>query len=383
LTSPAETGPYAVARVRVETTNPDTGHRLKADLYHPALDEALDPRGAPYPALVFAHGFLAWPLVHTGNGRHLASWGYVVAILDFPDEHTELRASDTGHLFSSLEVLNADEGSRFFEQIDARRFGLVGHSLGGLTTLMVAARDVRVKAAVALDPVRPPSVWRKGSWDYRTEAPGLTAPLAVIAAPAHRCNLFAAYRKLYAAVGSGHKAQYVLPHGSHCDYMDVPSSRRFIVDTCSRLCGRPFSEERMCLIERYTAAWFNYYLKGDTEGYDHIFGSRFSADAEAERIVAEIDTAPGGFKAEVAGSEVHLTWNVYDVPPVAGYHIYRRETEGQFGEQPLASVGRLGTYRDATAVRGHTYFYALASYDPAGQEHGRSFAGPVTILLQE
>jgi dienelactone hydrolase len=384
LTQPAETGPYAVAQIRAKTINPDTGKRLKADIYYPSLDGGMDPQGTPYPALVFAHGFLAKSFMYAGNGRYLASRGYIVAIPDFPDEDTEQRASVAGHLFSRLEDLNADGDSRFFQQIDVARFGLVGHSLGGLTTLMVAARDVRVKAAVALDPVRPPHtphIWRKGSWDYQAEAPGLTAPLAVIAAPAQRCNLFAAYRKMFAAAGSGHKAQYVLVNGSHCDYMDVPSSQ-FYVDTCSRLCGKAFSEERMRLVERYTAAWFNYYLKADTAGYDHIFGAGLSDDVQADRIVVDIATAPGDLKAEAAGSQVQLTWSVYDNPPVTGYHIYRAESEAQFGAQPLASVGCLGTYEDASAAPGHTYIYALASHDAAGQEHGRAFAGPLKIPLR-
>jgi pimeloyl-ACP methyl ester carboxylesterase len=377
-------GPYAVARVRAKTVNPDTGKQLEAEIYYPSLNGAAEPQGAPYATLVFAHGFMAWPLLYSGNGQHLASWGYVVAIPDFLDEHTERRASDVGHLFSHLENLNADEESRFFQQLDVGRFGLVGHSLGGLTTLMVTARDVRVKAAVALDPVRPPNashIWRKGSWDYRAEAPSLTVPLAVIAAPGHRCNLFAAYRKMFAAVGSGHKAQYVLVDGSHCDYMDVPSSP-FYVETCSRLCGRPFSEERLRLVERYTAAWFNYYLKGDTAGYDHIFGAGLSDDVQANRIVADIATAPGDLEAKTARSEVHLTWSVCDKPPVTGYHIYRAESEAEFGAQPLASVGCQGAYKDVSAVPGHTYFYALASHDAAGQEHGRAFTGPVEIPLR-
>jgi predicted dienelactone hydrolase len=130
LAQPTEAGPYSVARIRAETTNPRTGHRLETDIYYPGLDDATDPRGGPYPALVFAHGFLAKAFMYAGNGRHLASWGYVVAIPDFPDEHAELRASDVGHLLSYLAAQNADEGSRFFQQIDARRFGLVGHSLG-------------------------------------------------------------------------------------------------------------------------------------------------------------------------------------------------------------------------------------------------------------
>lgn len=138
----------------------------------------------------------------------------------------------------------------------------------------------------------------------------------------------------------------------------------------------------MRLVERYTAAWFNYYLKADTAGYDHIFGAGLSDDVQANRIVADIATAPGDLKAQTAGSEVDLTWSVYNNLPVTGYHIYRAESEAELGAQPLASVGRQGTYRDASAVPGHTYFYALASHDVAGQEHDRAFAGPVDIPLR-
>jgi len=374
-------GPYAVASIRARTTNPRTGSRLETDIYYPSLDGGLDPRSAPYPALVFAHGFLAMPSMYAGNGQHLASWGYVVAIPDFPDEHVEVRASDVGHLFSFLQAQNTDGSSRFFEQIDTERFGVVGHSLGGLTTLMVAARDARVKAAVALDPVRPPDVWWEGGWDYRAEAPAIDAPLAVIGAPAQRCNLFANYRSMYAAAGSDHRTQYVLVDGSHCDYMDTAITP--FIRGCNGVCGRAFSGERLRLSEGYTAAWFNYYLQGDTQSYDYLFGSGMRADARAGNIVPAIDTAPRDLKAETAGHGVHLTWSVYDNPLVSGYHIYRSESEGQFGAQPLASAGRLGTYDDASIVPGRTYYYALASYDPAGQEQSRAFAGPVTIPLQD
>jgi pimeloyl-ACP methyl ester carboxylesterase len=382
LTQPAEAGPYAVARVRATTSNPRTSSRLEADIYYPTLDGATDPQGAPYPGLVFARGFLARPSMYAGNGRYLASWGYVVAIPNLPDEQAEIRASDVEHLFSCLEVLNADADSRFFEQIDVHRLGVVGHSLGGVTTLIVSARDVRIKAAVALDPVNPPGVWWKGNWDHRAEGPSLTAPLAVIASPAQRCNLFGSYRKMYAAAGSSHKAQYVLVNGSHCDFMDLPASHPYI-HACSAACGRAFSEERLRLVEIYTAAWFNYYLKRDAERYGQIFGPGLSADVQASRIVAQIATAPRDLRAKLLGTRIDLTWSTYDIPLVAGYHIYRAETEGEYGVQPLASVGRQGTYQDASVVSGHTYFYALASHDSARQEHGRAFAGPVTIPPQD
>jgi hypothetical protein len=98
--------------------------------------------------------------------------------------------------------------------------------------------------------------------------------------------------------------------------------------------------------------------------------------------VVDIATAPGGLKAEAAGSEVHLTWSVCDNLPVTGHHIYRAESDAELGAQPLASVNCQGKYEDASAVPGHAYIYALASHDAAGQEHGRAFVGPVKIPLR-
>ena len=53
--------------------------------------------------------------------------------------------------FRNLVSESASPTSRFYQKIDASRLGIAGHSLGGATTMMVAARDERVKAAVGLD----------------------------------------------------------------------------------------------------------------------------------------------------------------------------------------------------------------------------------------
>ena len=104
------------------------------------------------------HGYLASPSYYTGNGRHLASWGYIVAMPAFPSEISEDRASDVQYLLSYLEGENANSASMFHDRIAVDKLGVIGHSLGGATTLMVAARDSRIKAAVALDPGNLPSV---------------------------------------------------------------------------------------------------------------------------------------------------------------------------------------------------------------------------------
>jgi pimeloyl-ACP methyl ester carboxylesterase len=365
---PGQPGPYAVAYITITTTNPHTGSNLTTDIYYPASGGGVDPGGAPYATLVFAPGFLAGSSSYPGNGEHLASWGYIVAIPDFPDEDIEIRASDVQYLFSYLEAQNTNQGSLFFQKIDANRFGLAGHSLGGLSAMMVAARDGRIKAAVALDPAGGPT-GLGGSWDYQREAPNITAPLAVIGSPIQLCNSFANYNynDMYSFVGAEHKARFVITNGSHCDFMDTDNALyRF---GCYLLCGGQFSEERLRLIERYTAAWFNYYLHREAEYYTYLYGDKADEDVQAGRLTRDMQTAPRGLTATGQLGAIRLSWTLSTYPIIAGYNIYRSQQSGNYQSVPYAQVGRESSYLDTNVVQGQRYFYVLRSRDTAGNEH--------------
>jgi dienelactone hydrolase len=349
--------------VTVTTTNPDTGSDLETDIYYPSEDgDSVDPSGAPHATLILARGFLAFPSSYSGWGEHLASWGYIVAIPHFPSEDREVRASDVQHLFSHLETENGDSNSRFLQKIDTDRFGLTGHSLGGLSTMMVAARDGRIKAAVALDPAGNPF----DGWAYEAKAPHIGAPLAVIGAPSQLCNVNAVYNDWYPHVGAAHKAKFVIANGSHCDFMDTDD--RLQVWLCSRLCGQ-FSQERLELAERYTTAWFNYYLRHETDYYTYLYGDKADEDIQTEHIARDVQTAPRDVAVKGRPGAVELGWTLHDHPVVAGYNVYRSQQSGDCPSAPSAQVGRQSVYTDTNVVGGERYFYVLRSRDAAGNEH--------------
>ncbi len=358
---PGQPGPYNVAHITITTRNPSTGSNLSTDIYYPSSSGGVDPSGAPYATLVFAPGFLAGSSSYPGDGEHLASWAYIVAIPNFPSEAVEVRASDVQYLFSYLEAENANSGSQFFQKIDTNRFGLVGHSLGGLSTMMVTARDSRIKVAVALDAANP------NAWNYEQEAPNITAPLVVIGAPAQLCNLNANYNDMYTFVGAGHKARFVIANGSHCDFMntDNPLYR----SGCYFLCGGQFSAERLRLIERYMTAWFNYYLQGEAEYYTYLYGDRANEDIQAGLLTRDLQTAPRGVVAMGQPSAVRLSWTLSIYPIIASYNIYRSQQSGTYPSVPYAQVGRESSYVDANVAPGQRYFYVLRSRDTAGNEH--------------
>jgi len=360
---PSLTGPYGGAHVVVTTTNPATGSDLQTDIYYPSADgSSVDPAGVPYAAIVFARGFMSFPTSYSGFGTHLASWGYIVAIPDFPSEDRQVRASDVQHLLSYLEAENANSDSPFHQRIDSDRFGLTGHSAGGLSSVIAAARDSRVKAVVALDPAGSPF----NGWDYETEAPRITAPFGLIGAPSQSCNNNAVYEDWYPHVGAVHKAKFVIADGSHCDFMATDDQLSIL--GCSLICG-PFSQDRLQLAKRYTTAWFNYYLQHDTDYYTYLYGDEAAGDVQAGRIARDLRTAPRNVTAIGRAEAIELNWSLYHHPVVAGYNIYRGQQSNDYEAVPIAQVGRQSSYTDSDVVSHQPYYYVLRSRDGAGNEH--------------
>jgi predicted dienelactone hydrolase len=363
---PGGAGPYSVDSISVSITNPDNGHVLSTDIYFPGSGGQVDPASAPYATLVFARGFLSTPSNYSGNGTHLASWGYIVALADFPSEDIEARAIDARYVFTYLEAQNATVGGKFYHRIDVQRFGVLGHSLGGLTSLMVASRDARVKAAVALDPVNPPAS-AMTPWDYATEAPNIKVATTIVGAPPQLCNSSANYREMYPAVGADHKAQWVITNGNHCDFVDTPDALQRAA--CYFICGGTYDAARVQTMESYTTAWFNYYLRGHTEYYPYLYGAAAQADISAGRVTATVNTAPRKVTAQGQIAVIALSWELSNNPLVAGYNVYRSTVSGAHPAAPTYQTGRAAGFLDNSVITEQPYFYQVASRDAAGGEH--------------
>jgi pimeloyl-ACP methyl ester carboxylesterase len=138
------------------------------------------PRSGSYPLVLFSHGFGGHRRQSTFLCTHLASHGYVVAAVDHTGNTvvdvmqmmleaqsgaTGLEALDSLPRFIDarpadvafmLDQLLADAVPEVAALIDPTRIGMAGHSFGGWTTLMVAARERRVRAALPLAPAGGP-----------------------------------------------------------------------------------------------------------------------------------------------------------------------------------------------------------------------------------
>lgn len=184
---PRQLGPYGVGVRTVQMTkdsvaNPGTPRVLDTLVWYPTapdagpvdaslkgvVDAPLDTSGGPYPLLLFSHGSCGYPAQSTFMTPLIASYGFVVAapphpgntIFDYPTcgtstaQTASFQERPADIIFATDQLLAAatDSTSPFFGAIDPQRIGMSGHSFGGLTTYLVAARDPRYRIAVPMAP---------------------------------------------------------------------------------------------------------------------------------------------------------------------------------------------------------------------------------------
>lgn len=154
-TPPWLTGPFAVEHFDGSIDVAATGTMdMLTRCYFPSAGQGV----APYPLLVLAHGFQIAPAKYFGSAEHVASFGYVVCLPDYPAPllGTPDQARWAKDVLGAIDwaiAASGSSGSPLQGLVDASRVALAGHSAGGKLSVMGAAQDARVRALVTYDPV--------------------------------------------------------------------------------------------------------------------------------------------------------------------------------------------------------------------------------------
>jgi dienelactone hydrolase len=361
---PGLAGPHATEQFNV------TLQGLGATVFYPGAGGAVSA-GGPFSGLVLGHGFARARAQHANNGVFLASHGFVVVTVDFPNPFSpdfDAWVAQIGAALDWLEAQNADPVSRFYQQIAVDRLGALGHSAGGMATWVAAGQDSRIRAIMPLDPVPADGA------DLATLGAAIAVPSGWTGAPGTSCNAGASYTQLYPLVAAGHKAQYIVSNATHCDFED-PSN--FL---CTLTCGGT-SDARRQIWRRYTVAWFKYYLDGNTGYYHYLHGNGLAGDLAAGRLTGATarNTEPRNASAQAlpGGGAARLSWQPYPVTPLAGYSIHRRLLPDPSSQQ-IATPGMTGSFDDVGLPAGQ-YEYTLYTRDAAGNEHQPLVLPPLDI----
>ncbi len=132
-----------------------------------AYDDAPGSAKGPFPVVLFSHGAGGYRLVNSALDVGIASWGYVVASVDYLERGLVAQvkggklsgdpARDRRLMLQSLDLIqheNERAGSVLRGIVNAGVAGAVGHSAGG-GTAFDALSDERVKVAIGWAPVGP------------------------------------------------------------------------------------------------------------------------------------------------------------------------------------------------------------------------------------
>lgn len=164
-------GPYDVDEV--ELTLVDDSRPTQANGEYPGADSRTlvtsvwfpeGPVEGGMPLVIYAHGFMSNRYGGDYLAKALASRGYVVASADFPLTNTAAPGGANGAdvveqpgdvSFIIDSVLGLEGADKPFEaDIDPARVGVMGLSLGGLTSTLVGyhprLRDARVRAVISI-----------------------------------------------------------------------------------------------------------------------------------------------------------------------------------------------------------------------------------------
>ena len=178
----------------------------------PAFRDAPAASGGAYPLVVFSHGAGGWRSGHGNLLSGIASWGFVVASVDFTEygfasfaspgarDMASRRTASLTALDAALDLMAASNAEGPLKGlVDMSSIGAVGHSAGG-GTMFAAIDNARIDTVVGWAPVPP-------------QGPGAQPkPTMIVAADIDSgiptASLVAAYEKLNAAKAPRHRSAH-------------------------------------------------------------------------------------------------------------------------------------------------------------------------------
>ena len=285
---------------------PEWVKTLKANAW---LDAPVSQRGAPFPVVTFSHGWGEHAAQNTVLMEELASHGYAVFAISHPYESklwfaasgepmgldmksTELEARlkeqsnpEALALFQKMKTASTDEereavlrrtaellpkslleGSRLWSQdirfvigevlklaagegpfggrLDTERIGVAGMSMGGIAAGNVCLTDERCRAGVNLD-----------GGPYAQLDSVITRPFLFMSSERYR-----GYDRVFLSHTSGPSDAIVVRGSDHYNYTDT-----CLIDPTHPMVGSIKPTRMLSIINAYVVAFFDRYLKGETE----------------------------------------------------------------------------------------------------------------------
>lgn len=222
-----------------------SGQNVSVDLYFPTAS-------SNNPAVVIGHGFARNKGRFRAWGQVLAGEGYVVAVPTLPggfSPNFNTNAAILNGLMTWLINQSSASSGELRGKVNASRIALMGHSAGGLASLLAASTNRQLAAVIGLDLTDRDNI----SVEAARKA---TAPLLMIRSSPASCNSNGNGVAVYEA-STAPKMILRVVGANHCD-PESPSD--FL---CALGCGGGWNRDRHQVYQDYARAMLDWRLKGD------------------------------------------------------------------------------------------------------------------------
>jgi predicted dienelactone hydrolase len=188
-------------------------------------DAPLWTADAPYPVVIYSHGFGGYRQAATNHTTHLASWGYVVLSVDHLERGIAAQATgtlggppdqDVTDVRNALAAVAADPD--LGPVVDLDRVAITGHSAGAGTAARAAAAIDAVDGFVSVAGGLPAAAGTTGSSSVPMAAP--TTPGLVVAADGDDVVAPSRSRALYDALSSDDRWYVEIAGAGHNSFTD-------------------------------------------------------------------------------------------------------------------------------------------------------------------
>lgn len=288
-------------------------------IYYPGSGDGFNVSmvGGIYPIVVFGHGFNLAYDDYENLCFHLATWGYIVMSPNVQNGFAVDHAEFAREMASCLRYLQAEGGnplSQFFGAVGFKQ-GAFGHSMGGGATALVTGEFPGLDAAIGLAAAEtnPSAIAALGSY---------SGAYMVISGTADNVADESGNQIPMYNAAMGEKVWVSLIGGAHCKFTDGNT----ICDVVSSP-GSISRSRQQELSNRYTTAFFNYYLKGDTNYRAFLCGDSIRLD-ENNAVLT--------FQSNVPGCPP-----VVSVTPEAGLHDFVAYPNPTTGKLRLKGQGEV------------------------------------------
>lgn len=250
-----------------------------------AVDGRIDRNrtGAPYPLVVFSHGYTGCGTQSAYITQYLASRGYIVAAPDHEDafvctikggkgqyikqdpdilviENFPERPTDLSAVIDEMLRLNKDGNSIFYQAINENTIGVSGHSLGGWNAQVVSGaieeyKDSRIKAALLLAP---------SLADFELADFGkMDIPVMYLLGEKDLEELVFGGKPRRMGYDNANPPKFlpVVKDAGHFDFADTVCNDYDTIDECQKL------SQKAGVILYYSLAFFDRYLKNENNTY--------------------------------------------------------------------------------------------------------------------